>query len=115
MDMPLMTIARAADLVGLGHRVARYWVQDGWIGWPADKIAAVAGATTLLTKRSVIAMGIAAELVRLGLHAQMACKAARTFTDLGDEKRNPGALFSKNITVLIAYATGEANVLPADK
>lgn len=119
LDTARLTIRDACGLADLNPSTGRSWFQKGWLSlWSSDRKAAVAGATTLISERSVLALVIASRLVRLGLHPQRSCSAARHFIGIGSSlegfERDPGELFSGQdvFTALVVYESGANAVLP---
>jgi hypothetical protein len=117
LDQPIFTVAEAAEMAGIGSRTARTWISEGFIGWRCDQLAAVAGATTILSVRSALAMAIAGKLTALGMSPGTACHAARSFTDTSNpleapgHHRDPGECFADPFTAIIVYDDGDSRVV----
>ena len=119
-DEPIHPISRSSAIAGHTPATGRSWYAKGLLHSPKypDRPAPVPGATTLVSGRSVLAHSIAVPLADgLGMHAEMACRAARRFTDLSSENeapgfmRNPGELFDKAFTYLAAYPNGDVRII----
>src|SRR5262245_24059595 len=117
LDEALYTIANGSEIARLHPGTSASWFSKDWIK-PSreDRPAKSRGATTMLSGRRVLQLAIAAEAVALGVHPKMACAAARHFTDLGDDVRVPGELFSEAgdpLTALVIYRNGTSAIVPA--
>lgn len=117
------TITTASKVAGLNPGTARSWLQNDWLTLSRKDIPANSpGATTLLSYNRVLLMAVSAKLVEMGMHPELACKAARSFTDFSNPleapgyNRNPGELFEgrKIWTVLFAYVDGSSQVARVD-
>jgi hypothetical protein len=114
-------VSYAAALAGLEAPTARLWIRKKWLRSRGDKAAAANGLPAMLTGRTVIEMVIAARLRSMGILPQLACKAARSFTEVSDplegfgRDRYPGELFEDCLTLLVVYEDGDSVVLPAAK
>lgn len=119
LDQANIPVSEAAEIAQLGHRNARHWVTQGFIGSKkkGDNLAGVIGATTYLTGRSVLQMAIAARLVDMGMSPSQACHAAADFTHISDpldspgHSRDPGELYEGSRTWLVAYQDGHTRIV----
>jgi hypothetical protein len=123
LDTAKFSLTEAASVAGIKPATGQSWIKRGWLKLARgkDKPAKVAGATTLLSFRRVLQMTIAARLVAMGTHPQVACKAAHGFTDFSSNleapghDRDPGELFAGASTALAVYSDGHSAVLRMDK
>lgn len=116
-DKPLYPISLSSKIANHNHATGRYWYGKGWLFSPSDAPASQ-GATSLVSARSVLAHGIAVPLAERGVSPQMACAAARRFTDVSEPTeagaafvRDPGRLFDGSFTYLAVYPDGDVKVI----
>jgi hypothetical protein len=118
-DEAFVTVAEASKIAGVNPGTTRAWIQDGWLRLSRkDRRAKVPGATTLLSGRRVLQLAIAGAAVALGVHPKIACRTAFEFTDVGDETRDPGALFGEDgnpFTALMIYPNETCAVVKVDR
>lgn len=119
-DEPLYPISVSTAIAGQALPTGRSWYQKRWLYAPSDRIKPPngRGGVTLVSSRSVLAHAIAAKLVAvLHVEPEMACRAARQFTDFSDPleapgfDRDPGALFEGSFTYFAVYPDGSARII----
>lgn len=122
LDTPRYTFAESTMIAQQQPMTGRSWFIKKWLYSPDDPIKAGSqGKTSFVTGRTVLAHAIAAEAADLGAKPQMACSAARLFTDVADPleapgyMRDPGELFDGAFTYLAIYPDGDAKVLRVAK
>jgi len=119
-NRPKYPIATSSAIAGQTLATGRSWYGKRWL-YPGPLLGEDQhphkGATTLVSGRSVMAHAIAARLAVLGIHPELACTAARRFTDFSDGieapgfHRDPGKLFDGSFTYLAVYPNGEVRVI----
>lgn len=97
----LTAVARAADA---SDSLVRSWFDRGLIHVrPEDRDTDGRASPREISFNTALQIGIAAELVRLGVAAGRACRLALSFSDIGKDGRLPGELFTDSATLLVAY------------
>jgi hypothetical protein len=122
-DNAWVTLSQACKIAGVKTSTARYWFGQGYIKWDQkDQPAAKAGATALLSERTVLALAIGTRLVATGIIPHRALVAAWTFTmvgsDDGEPTRYPGELYPPNLkafTALALYHNGSSTIFPVSQ
>ena len=110
LDTPQFPLSLSSKIAGQKHATGRQWYWKGWLHSDADQVkSASRGGTSLVSGRSVLAHAIAARLAARGVHPELACRAARGFTDASSDDRVPGKLFEKSFTVLVVYQTNDSD------
>lgn len=87
---------------GVGESTLRSWFDRGLIPVAAgDRFVTGRGIPRDIDFHTALQIGIAAELVRLGVGARRACRLALSFSDTSNGDRKPGALFDDDKTLLV--------------
>lgn len=114
MNAPIFTLTEVAAAAGTKSSTLRQWIFRDWFRLAdADAPAHTAGATTLVTGRTALAMGVAVHLgggvVPLELAVKAACLFAYTGAEEGGTARLPGCLFDAPgiIDTLAVFSRGE--------
>lgn len=95
LDQPTYTLSEVSAAAGAKPNTLHNWFHRGLLTLgPQDKPAAAAGATTLLTGRTALALGLAMVLSRQGVDVPTAITAGKLFANTGDEDRQPACLFA---------------------
>ena len=97
----IFTLSQAAEATGVSPNTVRTWFTRGHMALgKKDKTAARDGLARIVTGRTVLQIGIAAALVRMGMSPARAFRAAAAFSVVGDrdyscggEQRLPGQLW----------------------
>lgn len=115
MNTPTFTLAEVAIAAGTKSSTLRQWLFRDWFTLDAeDAPAHTPGATTYLTGKTALAMGLAVHLGGGVVPLELAVKAALRFaysgTDEGQERhgliRRPGYLFNADDTLAV-FSRGE--------
>jgi hypothetical protein len=118
---PIYTVAQAAHATGVAVNTIRSWYQRGHfrIGMPEgfetpDVSPQNIGLARYITLRTVFAIGIVGELVKLGVDLERAASAAMRFAHTGDRsdesqyQRLPGELWVDQAWTIITVSSDKA-------
>jgi hypothetical protein len=95
------TASEVADATGVRPEKQYQWEDRGiTVLSRRDKRSRGSGDPSLKSIETVYGIAITAALVKLGVTAKLAARAALAFTDEGQTGRKPGALFARGKTVL---------------
>ena len=114
---PKYPLSVSSFIAGQNHSTARSWFAKDLLYSKKDARAEGQGDMSLVTGLSVLAHAIAVKLAALNCPAEIACRAARSFTDIASPReapgfeRGPGQLFDGSFTYLAAYPSGPAFVV----
>lgn len=99
---------------GVGESTLRSWFDRGLIPiLNSDRAATGRGIPREIDLHTALQVGVAAELVRLGLSARRSCQVALSFSDTGNSLRDPGELFSNEKTMLVVLPKIDAGQVVA--
>ncbi|HXO69551.1 MAG TPA: hypothetical protein VN838_11360 [Bradyrhizobium sp.] len=94
----------ATALAGERLNTVQSWFQRGHFKFGELDQRAEKGFAHAISLRTALQVGIAWHLYEAAdIHPAKGAEIARAFTHEGDDGRDPGELFDKNFTVLIAY------------
>lgn len=111
LDIPQFFLSDAANAAGVDQNTLKTWINRKAVLLSFDdRPGEGAGSRRLLTLRTVYAIAIAAEFVRLGLSPARGFQAALGFTHSGRASPAPGELYPEGETLLVLYPQGDDEV-----
>ena len=121
-DSPTYTLREVATATGWHLGTMRdYFVRGAFPWYDGDGKAVTAGATSKLSLRGAIRLGIAYQLWTLGVGPREAMKAATVFADFGNmatsnearQNRQSGSLFPEGYETILLWRKAQgARVIP---